>query len=407
MIRKSTRLSTLGTAGIFLCTAIGIVAYARNQPPPIEQTPPPPVAIQLPTQLSERPLMQVVFALDTTGSMSGLIETAKEKIWSIASSMAQAQPAPEIQLGLVAYRDRGDTYVTQVHDLSGDLDSVYARLMDFEAGGGGDGPESVNQALHEAVTKISWSERDDVYKVVFLVGDAEGHMDYQDDVKFPDSVKLAQHKKIQINTIQCGADRSASAQWQQIAMLSQGKYFQVEQGGGALAMATPYDAKLAELARRMDDTRMYYGSAEEKDKARSKLAAISKLNASASEAALARRADFNLSASGKANLGDNELIDDIASGTKSLADIAPEMLPEPLAAAPAAERERIVQEKVAARQQLKQQIRELSEERSQYVAKELETTDADETSLDKQIYSVIQEQAGKVGLSYKEDGVKY
>jgi hypothetical protein len=348
-----------------------------------------------------------VFALDTTGSMSGLIETAKEKIWSIASSMAQAQPAPEIQLGLVAYRDRGDTYVTQVHDLSGDLDSVYARLMDFEAGGGGDGPESVNQALHEAVTKISWSERDDVYKVVFLVGDAEGHMDYQDDVKFPDSVKLAQHKKIQINTIQCGADRSASAQWQQIAMLSQGKYFQVEQGGGALAMATPYDAKLAELARRMDDTRMYYGSAEEKDKARSKLAAISKLNASASEAALARRADFNLSASGKANLGDNELIDDIASGTKSLADIAPEMLPEPLAAAPAAERERIVQEKVAARQQLKQQIRELSEERSQYVAKELETTDADETSLDKQIYSVIQEQAGKVGLSYKEDGVKY
>ncbi len=86
--------------------------------------------------------------------MGGMIEAAKEKIWSIASSMASEQSAPEIRMGLVAYRDRGDSYVTQVLDLSGDLDSMYAALMDFQAAGGGDGPESVNQALDDAVTKI-------------------------------------------------------------------------------------------------------------------------------------------------------------------------------------------------------------------------------------------------------------
>ena len=84
----------------------------------------------------QTPKIDVVFVLDTTGSMGGLIQTAKEKIWAIASTMASAQPTPELRIGLVAYRDRGDAYVTRVVDLSDDLDSVYATLMDFQADGG-------------------------------------------------------------------------------------------------------------------------------------------------------------------------------------------------------------------------------------------------------------------------------
>ena len=82
--------------------------------------------------------IEVVFILDTTSSMSGLIRAAKEKIWSIASTMASAQENPDIKMGLVAFRDRGDTYVTRVFDLSSDLDTMYAQLMDFRAEGGGD-----------------------------------------------------------------------------------------------------------------------------------------------------------------------------------------------------------------------------------------------------------------------------
>lgn len=51
-------------------------------------------------QATQKPKIEVVFVLDTTGSMSGLINAAKEKIWSIASTMAQAQTAPEIKMGL-------------------------------------------------------------------------------------------------------------------------------------------------------------------------------------------------------------------------------------------------------------------------------------------------------------------
>ena len=79
--------------------------------------------------------IDVVFVLDTTSSMSGLIQAAKEKIWSIATSMASAQQNPDIRMGLVAFRDRGDAYITRVYDLSSDLDSMYASLMDFRAAG--------------------------------------------------------------------------------------------------------------------------------------------------------------------------------------------------------------------------------------------------------------------------------
>ena len=56
------------------------------------------------------------FVLDTTGSMSALLDGAKRKIWEIARFIAQARPAPELRIGLVAYRDVGDEYVTRFFD---------------------------------------------------------------------------------------------------------------------------------------------------------------------------------------------------------------------------------------------------------------------------------------------------
>ncbi len=104
-----------------------------------------------------KPRMEVCFVLDTTGSMTGLIEGAKQKIWSIANEMVSAKPTPELRLGLVAFRDRGDDYVTKDFDLTNDIDAIYGQLQSFHAAGGGDTPESVNEALDDAVRKMLWS----------------------------------------------------------------------------------------------------------------------------------------------------------------------------------------------------------------------------------------------------------
>ncbi|MGB5259113.1 MAG: VWA domain-containing protein [Gammaproteobacteria bacterium] len=352
--------------------------------------------------------IDVVFVLDTTGSMGGLIQAAKEKIWSIATTLASAQSAPEIRMGLVAYRDRGDAYVTRVVDLSSDLDSMYATLMDFQANGGGDGPESVNQALYDAVHKMSWSQQGGTYKAVFLVGDAPPHMDYSNDVKYPVTLRAAKEKGIVVNAIQSGQSSDTMPVWQQIASLGSGNYFQVEQTGNAVAIATPFDEKIAKLSARMDDTRLYYGTREEKEKQRRKLEAADKLHAASSVESRARRATFNASKSGAANfLGEGELVDEVTSGRVDLSSIDRDKLPEPMQTMAPEEQAAIISETAERRNELKHQITELTRERAAYLDEKVEEAGGARDSLDDKIYRAVREQAGRLGLSYEADAPAY
>ena len=352
--------------------------------------------------------IDVVFVLDTTGSMGGLIQAAKEKIWSIATTMASAQSAPEIRVGLVAYRDRGDAYVTRVVDLSSDLDSVYATLMDFQANGGGDGPESVNQALHDAIHKVSWSQQAGTYKTVFLVGDAPPHMDYQDDVKYPVTLSAAKQQGIVVNAIQAGQMDSTTPAWQQIAKLGAGQYFQVEQNGNAVAIATPFDEKIARLSAKMDDTRIYYGTKAEKEKQRRKLAAADKLHATSSIESRARRATFNASKSGSTNfLGEGELVDEVSSGRVDLDSIDKNQLPAAMQAMAPEEQAKVISETAERRNELKQQLSELTRERAGYLDKKVKEAGGAKDSLDDQIYRAVREQAGRLGMSYEADAPAY
>ena len=127
--------------------------------------------------------VEVAFVVDTTGSMSGLIDSAKKKIWSIANTIVDQYPDAEIRFGLVGYRDLGDAYVTKHFPLTTDVQDIYAQLLLFQASGGGDTPESVNEALDVAVAKLGWTDSRQVKadRILFLVGDAPPHMDYDQD----------------------------------------------------------------------------------------------------------------------------------------------------------------------------------------------------------------------------------
>src|SRR4029078_7076711 len=101
-----------------------------------------------------KPRIEVCFVLDTTRSMGGLIEGAKQKIWSTANEMISAQPTPKLKLGLIGYRDRGDEYFVKSFGLTADIDAIYGHLREFKAGGGGDAPESVTDGVREAIPKM-------------------------------------------------------------------------------------------------------------------------------------------------------------------------------------------------------------------------------------------------------------
>ena len=387
-----------------LAASAGLVlAYPMRTPKPVP-TPAPIAAAAAPAAAvvaSKRPKVEVVFVLDTTGSMGGLIQAAKENIWAIASSMAQAQPAPEIKIGLVAFRDRGDQYVTKVVDLSSDLDSMYATLMDFKADGGGDTPEAVNTALDDAVRKISWSQGGDAYRVVFLVGDAPPHMDYPDEPKYPEIVKAATARGIVVNTILAGGDPTARGEWQRIASLNQGKFFEVEQSGSAVAVATPFDEKIAELSKSLDDTRMVYGDAQAQNEAKLKVAATDKLHAEGSVAARAKRAAFNASAAGKVNaIGENDLVDAVSSGRVSLDKVAQADLPANLRGLDRKAQEQAIEDNSKRRVELNAEIAQLAAQRKGFIDEKLAAKDGAKNSLDYQIFSTVKEQAAKKGIAY-------
>jgi Mg-chelatase subunit ChlD len=382
---------------LFLLTAAGVAVYPSVRANLLDTGAQPTAHVTA----AHAARIDVVFVLDTTGSMSGLIDAAKEKIWSIARTMSSAQPVPEIRIGLVAYRDRGDQYVTQVHDLTTDIDSVYATLIDFEAGGGGDGPESVNKALFDAVHNVSWSQDQDVYQVVFLVGDAPPHMDYADEVQYPEILKTATERGIVVNTIRCGADASTGREWKLIAAATQGNYFSVDQGGSAIAMTTPFDETLARLSQELDATRLFYGDEEDRVEQARKLAATEKLHAKASTAAKARRAEFNATKSGSANLyGKGDLVADVEAGRVELEEIVVADLPAPMQAMSPEDRKAVLVENKIRRDELKKQIADLGRQRSEYLADALKDEDT-ATSLDDKLFETVKEQAGEKGLAYK------
>ena len=322
----------------------------------------------------ETPRAEVVFVLDSTGSMSSLIEGAKQKIWSIANSIISQDPAPEIKIGLISYRDRGDEYVTQIMDLTDDIDAVYAKLQSFRAAGGGDAPESVNQALNEAVTKMSWSPADqNVYRVIFLVGDCPPHMDYKDDVKYPETCKLAMEKFIIINTIQCGNDSSTTPIWQDIAKKSEGQFVQIAQTGGMIVIRTPYDDEIATLTRELSSTVIPYGSMETQAAVVGKLRMAEKadvmLNAS--------RAAYNVKSKGRAVQGKGDLVQSLADDDMALEAVEEEYLPADMKGLSKEELEKVVKEKTAKRAELNAKILDLSKKRDTWLAENAKKIEAE------------------------------
>jgi len=340
--------------------------------------------------------MEVCFVLDTTGSMGGLIDGAKRKIWSIANEMAQRENVGNIQFSLVGYRDRGDDYITQVHSLTEDLDLLYGELMKFSANGGGDGPESVNQALNEAVNEIKWTESDDVYKVIFLVGDAPPHMDYQDDVPYTRSGKQAEEKGIVINTLQCGSDDECKNFWTQIAVLGNGEYVDIPQDGGTVQVTAPQDQKIAELSVQIYNDVVCYGDEDQRLEVWKKQSQSLDLAFKDVEGNASRNAYYNVHRSNgaaRAISGKGDLVNDWAVGNVTLETLDPDELPEEFKGLNKESIKKELKKRVENREKIQETINELQVQRAKYLDEyHKKNADVGKDSFDQKIKEILNEQ---------------
>jgi hypothetical protein len=333
--------------------------------------------------------------LDTTGSMTNLIDSAKKKIWAIANVIVDQNQGADIYVGLVGYRDLGDKYVTRHFRLTTDIQSIYAELLEFEAAGGGDAPESVNEALDVAVTRLGWSDKSEVEanRIIFLVGDAPPHMDYQQDRKYPEIIREAARKGIIVNTVQCGAARSTTRFWKEMAELGNGRYMAIPQDGGRIiVIETPYDADILVIQKKLNATVIPYGSVLQQRGVRNKTELIT-------QAAPAAAADMSSYLSkqyrGKSVItGTGDLVADIKDLKTDLSKIKDEELPELLRKMPANERGRYIVAQMAERETLSRELAEKLSLRDTFIleheAEELKKTGGD--SFDLRVSETLREQ---------------
>ena len=125
--------------------------------------PPPPAPVDL------------MFAVDTTGSMSDELEYLAAELEDVLLRAADGQNL-EWRYSVNFYRDHGDTYVVRSFPFTTDLGQVVDQLSDQSADGGGDLPEAVDEALQDAVEDHQWSASARA-RLLFLVLDAPPHRD--------------------------------------------------------------------------------------------------------------------------------------------------------------------------------------------------------------------------------------
>src|ERR1019366_2061318 len=118
-------------------------------------------------------VLDVVFIIDSTGSMGPFIQEAKNRAASILKDLATKGDL-NIRAALIAYRDhppQDTSFVTQVFDFS-NLDLFQTNLNNMMANGGGDHPEAVWPGVME-LSKLAWRDGSD--RMAYLIGDAPPH----------------------------------------------------------------------------------------------------------------------------------------------------------------------------------------------------------------------------------------
>src|SRR4051794_23591215 len=104
--------------------------------------------------LAAPPPTDVMFVVDTTGSMEDALDEARDEIYDAMTQIGGA--VPDVQFGVGQVRDYSYYGVSNdrpwdvVQPVTSDRDAVSEAIYDLSAYGGGDDPEAYSRALYEA-----------------------------------------------------------------------------------------------------------------------------------------------------------------------------------------------------------------------------------------------------------------
>ena len=157
--------------------------------------------------------LDVVFAIDATGSMKNDIETLKTDL--LPALMEHFKDIESVRFGLLFYRDYGDSFnykglPVKVFAFTDNLQVFNKNLNSIRIIGkeGGDIPEAVYEAIYSSVEFYGWRDGDKVNRQIILIGDAEPHPKPRGLGKYSRDfvMEKAEAKKINVKAILLPSD---------------------------------------------------------------------------------------------------------------------------------------------------------------------------------------------------------
>lgn len=157
---------------------------------------------QMNDEIKRKKGLDLVLVGDLTGSMSAYREKLRSKFMELSKTLFQI--IDNLRIGIIFYLDHrsGDPYITKVHELSVNVDSLLNFINNVPNGHGGDANEAVEDALND-VYNINWSQINS--KSIVLFGDACPHEPNECIHKYDyfELTKKLYQKQVTINTVFC------------------------------------------------------------------------------------------------------------------------------------------------------------------------------------------------------------
>lgn len=401
----------IALAGIFI---VGVTALGHITTTKADDKAPDVVAMQ--PRNGGQAHIDVVFAIDCSGSMGPVIETAKKKVWTIVNEIAKAKPSPVLRIGLIGYGDGDRTFRT--FPLSDDLDTVYGNLMTFKDEGWGD--EYVGLTLHKALNEMAWSDAAKIdLKVIYVLGNETARQG-PEQFDYAKISPIAAGKSIFVNAIYCNASigRSANAlfnntgnapaqqqtatapattkpapstpappaapagapldpeiaTWMEMAQLGKGKFLEIAGDGGAITLPTPYDDEMIKLNSALNDTYIPYGEAGAGGYANQKAQDTNAANVGGAANMAARS---QAKSSKLYNNSNWDLVDASRDKNFDWSKVKNEDLPAKMKGKSLEERKQIVEQSAKQRTDLQAQLGALGRKRDDYLVAEIKKQNLD------------------------------
>ncbi|MBU2019857.1 MAG: VWA domain-containing protein, partial [Bacteroidetes bacterium] len=206
--------------------------------------------------------IQLAILFDASGSMNGLLNQAKSRIWNIVNELSTYSfngIAPNLEIALYDYgKDSNEpkkNYVRRLTNFTNDLDLISSNLFSITTNGGS---EFCGAVIETSCTELNWSRNSNDLKMIYIAGNEpfnQGPIDYRK------VIPQALEREIFVNTIYCGPYQQGIKEfWYEGASLGGGAYFNIDSDQRIKQVPTPYDEQINVYNDSLNKTYVGYGS---------------------------------------------------------------------------------------------------------------------------------------------------